>query len=237
MSEKNTFKIIRPRNKGNRPAPGSSSQASHSLTPSGTPVPQVHVTGPNISSNHNNTRRDQFSVPERPSYPEPAVAAQPVPSGARRSDPKEPASSTGRRSRETSGKFALNRSKPSTPDLVEQSRPSTPFLRPFTDDTVLPPSPPAPTGNIDGLLEVSGMHAMPSSHHAQLDCEGINVSGLSELANAPSASLESDRKKLIIGAMTLVLQIAAEALRLAPVPGLDAIPNLLLTWLQVYEVS
>ncbi|KAF8338245.1 uncharacterized protein EI90DRAFT_2566512 [Cantharellus anzutake] len=45
----------------------------------------------------------------------------------------------------------------------------------------------------------------------------------------------SDRKKVIVGGITLVLQTAAEALKLAPVPGLDAIPNLLLTWLQVYE--
>ncbi|KAF8338221.1 uncharacterized protein EI90DRAFT_2561537 [Cantharellus anzutake] len=231
MSEKNTSKIIRPRNKGKRPAPGSSLQASHPLTPSESPVPQVHVTSPNVSSDHDNTHRDQFRGSARPSYLEPALTA----SDSRRSDPKEPSSSTGRGSRKIGRKFSPNPSKPSTPDLVGQSRPSTPFLQPSADNRVLPPSPLAPTDNIDDLLEASGTHATPSSHHAQLDSEGINVSGLSELTITPSASLKSDRKKVIIGALTLVLQTAVDALKLAPVPGLDAIPNLLLTWLQVYE--
>ncbi|KAF8338242.1 uncharacterized protein EI90DRAFT_2566434 [Cantharellus anzutake] len=171
MSEKNTLKIIRPRNKGKRLAPGSSSQTSRPLTPSESPVP--HVTGPEISSDHDNTHRDQFRVPAGPSCLEPAVAAQTVQaSGGHRSDPREPASSTGRRSRKIGRKFTPNRSKPSTPDLVEQSRPSTPSLRPSADDTVLPSSPLTPTGNIDDLLEASGMHATPRSHpnvHAQLD--------------------------------------------------------------------
>ncbi|KAF8338232.1 uncharacterized protein EI90DRAFT_2563126 [Cantharellus anzutake] len=234
MSEKNTSKIIRPRNKGKRPAPGSSSQASDPLTPSESPVPHVHVTGPKVSSDHDSTHRNQFRVPAGP-YLEPAVAAQPVPSGGRRADPTEPSSSTGRRSRKIWRKFSPNRSKPSTSDLVGQSRPSTSSLQPSADNRVLPPSPLAPADNIDDLLEASGTHATPSSHHAQLDSEGINVSGLSELTITPSASSKSDRKKVIIGGITLVLQTAAEALKLAPVPGLDAIPNLLLTWLQVYE--
>ncbi|KAF8338205.1 uncharacterized protein EI90DRAFT_2561110 [Cantharellus anzutake] len=126
MSEKNTSKIIRPRNKGKRPTPGSSLQASHPLTPSESPVSQVHVTSPNVSSDHDNTHRYQFRGSTGPSYLEPAVAAQPVPSGGRRADPTEPASSTGRRLWKIWGKFALNRSKPSTPDLGEQSRPSAP---------------------------------------------------------------------------------------------------------------
>ncbi|KAF8338210.1 uncharacterized protein EI90DRAFT_2561350 [Cantharellus anzutake] len=238
MSEKNTSKIIRPRNKGKRPTPGSSLQASHPLTPSESPVSQVHVTSPNVSSDHDNTHRYQFRGSTGPSYLEPAVAAQPVPSGGRRADPTEPASSTGRRLWKIWGKFALNRSKPSTPDPVEQSRTSAPPHQPSADDRVLPPSPLTPTGNIDDLLEASGSHATSGDHlnvHAQLDCEGINISGLSEPTIAPSAGLKSDRKNVIVGGITLVLQTAAVALKLAPVPGLDAIPNLLLTWLQVYE--
>ncbi|KAF8330721.1 uncharacterized protein EI90DRAFT_1089992 [Cantharellus anzutake] len=42
-------------------------------------------------------------------------------------------------------------------------------------------------------------------------------------------------KKTIIAATRLVLQTAASALKFAPIPNLDQIPRILLTWLQVYE--
>ncbi|KAF8336496.1 uncharacterized protein EI90DRAFT_181195 [Cantharellus anzutake] len=45
----------------------------------------------------------------------------------------------------------------------------------------------------------------------------------------------SDGKKTIIAATRLVLQTAASALKFVPIPNLDQIPNILLSWLQVYE--
>ncbi|KAF8330690.1 uncharacterized protein EI90DRAFT_1087982 [Cantharellus anzutake] len=44
-----------------------------------------------------------------------------------------------------------------------------------------------------------------------------------------------DGKKTIIAATRLVLQTAASALKFVPIPNLDQIPSILLTWLQVYE--
>ncbi|KAF8338798.1 uncharacterized protein EI90DRAFT_2415721 [Cantharellus anzutake] len=68
---------------------------------------------------------------------------------------------------------------------------------------------------------------------AQLEREGINVPSLSE--RTPSANSKSDRKKVIMGAVIFVLENAADALKFVPIPNPDAIPNLLLKWLKVYD--
>ncbi|KAF8338821.1 uncharacterized protein EI90DRAFT_2418533 [Cantharellus anzutake] len=208
-------------NKGNRPAPGSSSQLSHPQAPSESHVPQFHITGPQISPDHDKTHCGQLGGPT-------------VPSGDR-NDPMKSASFMGRISSEISEIFGRNRSKPGTP---KQSRPTTPTPQPYANNAAPPPSPLTPTGNIDDPSESSGMRATPdngSKIRAQLEREGINVPSLSELT--PSATSKSDRKKVVINAIRLVLENAADALKFVPIPNPDAIPNLLLKWLQVYDVS
>ncbi|KAF8338809.1 uncharacterized protein EI90DRAFT_2417217 [Cantharellus anzutake] len=215
------------RNKGNRPARGSSSHPPHPQAHSESHVPQVRVTDAQISPDHDNYRRDQLGVPAG-SYPEPEVAAQ--------SDRKKPASLM-RRIRE---KLSPVRNKPSTPESHGPSRPTTPFLQPSGDDAVPPPSPRTPTAYVDDPRESSGTHATPDNRpniYAQLEREDVIVPFVSDPTTVPSANSGSDRKKVIIGATRLVLQNAADALKFVPIANLDAIPNLLLTWLQVYEVN
>ncbi|KAF8338799.1 uncharacterized protein EI90DRAFT_2415993 [Cantharellus anzutake] len=227
------FKMFSRHNRGTRPAPGLSSQPSHPQAPSESHVPQLHITGPQISPDHDKTHRDQPGVPAG-SFPSPAVAAQTLLSGDR-NDPMKSTSFMGRISSEISGIFGRNRSKPGTP---KQSRPTTPTPQPYANNAAPPPSPLTPTGNVDDPSGSSGMHATPDSGskiRAQLEREGINVPSLSELT--PSATSKSDRKKVVINAIRLVLENAADALKFVPIPNPDAIPNLLLKWLQVYDVS
>ncbi|KAF8338854.1 uncharacterized protein EI90DRAFT_2423106 [Cantharellus anzutake] len=219
------------RNKGIRPARGPSPQPPHPQAHSESHVPQVRVTDAQISPDHDNYRRDQLGVPAG-SYPEPEVAAQIVPSGDR-SDRKKPAFLM-----RILQKLNPVRSKPSTAEPLGPSRPTTPFLQPSGDDAVPPPSPRTPTAHVNNPRESSGTHATPDNRlniYAQLEREDVIIPFVSEPTTMPSANSGSDRKKVIIGATRLVLQNAADALKFAPIANLDAIPNLLLTWLQVYE--
>ena len=61
----------------------------------------------------------------------------------------------------------------------------------------------------------------------------------SSLANRVLKRIRRSRpdKKTIISATKLFLQSAAVALKVAPIPNLDQIPNTLLTWIQICEVS
>ncbi|KAF8331441.1 uncharacterized protein EI90DRAFT_1022248 [Cantharellus anzutake] len=55
---------------------------------------------------------------------------------------------------------------------------------------------------------------------------------------APAAGTRShgDQKKTIMNAIKLLLQTSSTALKLAPIPNLDQIPNTLLAWINTYEV-
>ncbi|KAF8338884.1 uncharacterized protein EI90DRAFT_2426325 [Cantharellus anzutake] len=234
MSRKNPFKILSQRSKGSDSASGSSSQPPLSSTSSeSSHVPQINITGPQVPRDHDNTHSDRHGLPTE-SYPELTVAGQAMPSMNR--DSKKSESLMGRVFGRVRRKLSPNRSRPSTPNLVEPSRPATP-LQPSGNDAVLPSFPFARGEKIDNLRETSGSYATHDnglSVHAQLEHKGINVPS-SEPTITRSASSGSDRKVVIIGATRLILQNAASALKFAPIPNLDAIPDLLLKWLDVYE--
>ncbi|KAF8330917.1 uncharacterized protein EI90DRAFT_1111497 [Cantharellus anzutake] len=109
--------------------------------------------------------------------------------------------------------------------------PPSPNLSPFP---VLP----------EGAIDIS--HMIPSARiirantgtpHPPLGRTGVNLDTPSSMDRTPSSSAvpAGDGKKTIIAATKLVLQTAASALKLAPIPNLDQTPNILLSWLQVYE--
>ncbi|KAF8338927.1 uncharacterized protein EI90DRAFT_2430531 [Cantharellus anzutake] len=230
MSRKNPFKSF---SKGSRSAPGSSSQPPLPSTSSESPrVPPINL---QVPRDHDNTHSDRHGLPTE-FYPGLIVASQAMPSMNRNSKKSESLMRRvfGRARR----KLSPNRSRPGTPNLVEQSRPDTP-LQLSANDAVLPSFPPARGEKIDNLHETSGSYATHDnglSVHAQLEREGINVPPLSEHAIARSASSGSDRQDVIIGAIRLILQNATSALKFAPIPNLDAIPDLLLKWLDLYEI-
>ncbi|KAF8328873.1 uncharacterized protein EI90DRAFT_3017482 [Cantharellus anzutake] len=220
MSGKNTFKIFPQRNKRNHLIPGPSSQPLHPSTSSESRVPRINITS-----------YDPHGLPTE-SYTEPTTTNQVAPSND--SDPKKSESFVDRMFKKIHRKLSLNRSGSSTSNLVEPSLHS----QPSNDETALPPAPLILEGNINNSRERSETYSTRDnglSVLAQLERGGINVPPLLEPTIMPSASSGSDRKKVVIGAMRLVLQNAALTLKFAPVPNLDAIPNLLLTWLQVYE--
>ena len=67
--------------------------------------------------------------------------------------------------------------------------------------------------------------------------DSLDVAPLSAPVPSVSPTSDNDRKKTIISGTKLLLQTAATALQFAPIPNLDQIPNTLLTWIQIYEVS
>ena len=69
------------------------------------------------------------------------------------------------------------------------------------------------------------------------DVDSPDAAPLSVPTPLVSSSSDNDRKKTIISSIKLLLQTAATALHFAPIPNLDQIPNTLLTWIQIYEVS
>ncbi|KAF8338923.1 uncharacterized protein EI90DRAFT_2430183 [Cantharellus anzutake] len=237
MSGKIPFKIIPQRNKGNHSAPDSSLQPplpGPSTSYESPRVPQINITDAQIPRDHDNTHSDRHGLPTE-SYLEPTVTVQAVLSIDR--DSKKSESFMRRLVGSARRKLSPHRSRPSAPNLVEQSRPDTP-LQLSANDAVLPSFPLARGGNIDNSHETSGSYATHDnglSVHAQLEREGINVPPLSEHAITPSTSSGSDRQDVIIGVIRLILQNATSALKFAPIPNLDAIPNLLLKWLDVYE--
>ncbi|KAF8336313.1 uncharacterized protein EI90DRAFT_158600 [Cantharellus anzutake] len=110
----------------------------------------------------------------------------------------------------------LSRSPSPDPRQPDPSTPDPPSLN-------LSPSPVLPGGAIDiSRMIPSGNLDAPSS----IDHDRTPSS---------SAVTAGEGKKTIIATTRLVLQTAATALKLAPIPNLDQIPNTLLSWLQVYE--
>ncbi|KAF8316995.1 uncharacterized protein EI90DRAFT_212728 [Cantharellus anzutake] len=177
MPRKNPFKIIPQRNKGSHSAPGSSSQPPLPSTSSESPhVPQINITSPQIPRDHDNTHSDRHGLPTEP-YPEPEVTGQALPSIERASKKSE--SLMGHVFGWARRKLSPNRSRPSTPNLVEPSRPATP-LQLSANDAVLPSFPLARGENIDNLRETSGSYATHDnglSLHAQLEREAQAVIG------------------------------------------------------------
>ncbi|KAF8312160.1 uncharacterized protein EI90DRAFT_747254 [Cantharellus anzutake] len=127
----------------------------------------------------------------------------------------------------------LSRSPSPDPRQPDPSTPNQPLLNPLSSP-VLP----------GGTIGIS--HMMPSecithgnteTPHPPPGRTGVNLDAPSSMDRTPSSSAVTagEGKKTIIAATRLVLQTAATALKLAPIPNLDQIPNTLLSWLQVYE--
>ncbi|KAF8336405.1 uncharacterized protein EI90DRAFT_172075 [Cantharellus anzutake] len=119
--------------------------------------------------------------------------------------------------------FDPRQSDPSVPD------PPSPNLSP---STVLPEGIIYIPDTIPSERIINGNN---ESSHPQ---SGVNLDTplLTNLTQSSSAVPARDRKKTIIATTRHVLQTAASALKLAPIPNLDQIPTILLSWLQVYEV-
>ncbi|KAF8307844.1 uncharacterized protein EI90DRAFT_1934805 [Cantharellus anzutake] len=81
------------------------------------------------------------------------------------------------------------------------------------------------------------VHGNTETPHPPLGHIGVKSDIPSSIDRTSSSSVvpAGDGKKTIIAATRLILQTAASALKLAPIPNLDQIPNILLSWLQVYE--
>ncbi|KAF8333607.1 uncharacterized protein EI90DRAFT_586263 [Cantharellus anzutake] len=192
--------------------PGTScSHPQPSLFSSSPPhIPQIQITGSQISQESDITRHNQRRR-LMGSYSQPRATAQ-TELCEDCGDSKKPRSFFSRAIGSIHRKLSPNRGKSSTP------------------------VPPPEQDVNDQRATLNTDHNTDStSVHAQLRHKGINVPPLSELAAAPLSSSDTGRKKTIIGATRLILQSAVSALRFSPVPNLDAIPNLLLTWLQLYE--
>ncbi|KAF8317022.1 uncharacterized protein EI90DRAFT_215881 [Cantharellus anzutake] len=230
MSRKNPFKSF---SKGSRSVPGSSSQPP--LPSTSSESPRALSINLQVPRDHDNTHSDRHGLPTE-SYPGLIVTGQAMPFMNR--DSKKSESLICRIFGRARRKLSPDHSRPDTPNLVEPSRSATPLQ--LSANNAVPLSfPLACGGNIDNLHETSGSYATHDnglSVHAQLEREGINVPPLSEHAITPSASSSSDRQDVIIGAIRLILQNATSALKFAPIPNLDTIPDLLLKWLDVYEV-
>ncbi|KAF8333234.1 uncharacterized protein EI90DRAFT_643170 [Cantharellus anzutake] len=93
------------------------------------------------------------------------------------------------------------------------------------------------TNNIPRDTPIERVTHDNTAGHLQLGRTGVDldISSLMERIPSSSAVPTGDRKKTTIAATRLVLQTAASALRFVPIANLDQIPNILLTWLQVYE--
>ncbi|KAF8330913.1 uncharacterized protein EI90DRAFT_1111302 [Cantharellus anzutake] len=98
---------------------------------------------------------------------------------------------------------------------------------------------------LEGGMDIT--HVMPSERivhgntgtlHPPLGHIGVKSDTPSSIDRTSSSSVvpPGGGKKTIIVASRLILQTAASALKLAPIPNLDQIPKILLSWLQVYEV-
>ncbi|KAF8314125.1 uncharacterized protein EI90DRAFT_478066 [Cantharellus anzutake] len=130
-----------------------------------------------------------------------------------------------------SRKLSPNRGKLSISD-VGSSKPTAPSRPPAGYPGPSSPLTPEldfndPRSSLNTHVALDGSRSI-SARLERVEREGINL-------NIPPSSSGSDRKKTIIGATRLMLQTAAFVLKFSPIPKLDEIPNLLLTWLQVYE--
>ncbi|KAF8316981.1 uncharacterized protein EI90DRAFT_211800 [Cantharellus anzutake] len=213
-------------------APGTSSSLSKSplpLVPLSS-APQAHTTSPQIPPHPDNIHHGQHEEPTGP------LTAQNVPPGDRGGLNKW-ASFLKRVFGWIRRKLSLGRSRLSAQDPTEPARPTTPPQLP-PGNAVPPESSVTSGGNIDNPREPPTTHTNREnglSIDAQLELEGINVPRSSGPTVTSSDSPDSNRKEVTIGATRFILQNAASALKFAPIPNLDAIPDLLLKWLDVYE--
>ncbi|KAF8327546.1 uncharacterized protein EI90DRAFT_1765228 [Cantharellus anzutake] len=130
-----------------------------------------------------------------------------------------------------------------TPNPVDQSsspHPGQPApIQPSPNDPR--PSPSLPS---DGDMDV--LHTAPSEptihdNPASLDAQAGHAGSSSDIPSVVQQSSTSSppaggRKQTVVGTTRVVLQTAASALKFSPIPNLYQIPNMLLAWLQVYEV-
>ncbi|KAF8329695.1 uncharacterized protein EI90DRAFT_1335647 [Cantharellus anzutake] len=197
------------------PAPGSfSSDRQPSLSSISEYIPQTSQDRDNVCNDRNGGLTG--------SYPGPPAANETVPCGFGSS--KKSTSPFGLTFGKICKNTVLDRSKPSTSGPGSFFGTTTPY-QPSADNQGFP-SPCAPEGNL------------PGKHSAYITCEGdpgIHTHPPSGFPSTPPASSRSDQHKMIIGATRLILQTAASALNLSPIPKLGEIPNLILIWLQVYE--
>ncbi|KAF8314331.1 uncharacterized protein EI90DRAFT_468942 [Cantharellus anzutake] len=99
----------------------------------------------------------------------------------------------------------------------------------------LSPFPILPEGAIDISERI--IHGNTETPHPPPGCTGMNLDTPSSIDQTPSSSAvpAGDGKKTIIATTRLVLQTAASTLKFVPIANLEQIPNILLSWLQVYE--
>ncbi|KAF8324167.1 uncharacterized protein EI90DRAFT_2363816 [Cantharellus anzutake] len=99
-----------------------------------------------------------------------------------------------------------------------------------------------PEQNVDGnrrsTPSIQTAADTTSSLHSQLERMGLDsdVPSLLEATALSPAPAGDGKKPVIIGTTKLLLQVGAFALKASPIPLLGEIPNLLLKFLQVYEV-
>ena len=113
-----------------------------------------------------------------------------------------------------------------------QSSPHNPLLSPPSLDSGESIDHPRLTLNEHTIYD-AGARGQPKP----ADVNSLNSAPLSVPAPSVSSGSDNDHKKTIIGATKLLLQAAAVALKFAPIANLDQIPNILLTWIQICEVS
>ncbi|KAF8336479.1 uncharacterized protein EI90DRAFT_178979 [Cantharellus anzutake] len=108
------------------------------------------------------------------------------------------------------------------------------------------PDPPSPDPSPSHILAIDASHTIPNERIIHGNTESpatqpgltgadLDIPSSMDQTSSSSAVPAGDRKKTIIAATRLVLQTAASALKFVPIPNLDQIPSILLTWLQVYE--
>ncbi|KAF8336417.1 uncharacterized protein EI90DRAFT_172661 [Cantharellus anzutake] len=125
----------------------------------------------------------------------------------------------------------IDQSKSSNPRQPEPSTPDPPFPN-------LSPSPVLPEAiDIPHMIPGEPIIRGNTETHTPPERTGVSLDTPSLIDRTPSSSAvpAGDGKKTIIAATRLVLQTATSALKFVPIPNLDQIPSILLTWLQVYE--
>ncbi|KAF8324184.1 uncharacterized protein EI90DRAFT_3076173 [Cantharellus anzutake] len=203
-------------------------QSSHALGP----VPEIQIDGPSGTQSLGDIRSSGHDG-SIGSHPERSLAIVPTAASSRSLGGSE--TSPLRRTIKWFGKWSSsNRRRPtlSHPGLsVANTRlhpaPDTSWLSHLCPEQNVgnPPSTPSIPTTIDTI----------PSLHSQLESIGSDPEVLGP--TGPPPALAGDRKKpIIIGTTKLLLQAATFALKASPIPLLGEIPNLLLSFLQVYEV-
>ncbi|KAF8326216.1 uncharacterized protein EI90DRAFT_3071011, partial [Cantharellus anzutake] len=212
-------------------APSLSDPWLHTLV-SSPQVPQVY--GSQARQAYGSIRHDQEEEPTGSYHGLSRVAPTLHSSG----DPRDSHSQ-----QDIGGKFPhLNSIYRSRTPLSERSV-STISAQSFHDDLAMSPFPPSSPGSIETPRVTPSIYTLQDNNtrfRPQLEHRGTEFVSppLSEpLLPSPTGPTGS-RKKSVFGATRILLQTAASALKMSPVPALLAnIPDLLLTLLQVFEVG